>query len=386
MSIMGMSIPKLIGVAFIATAMVNWRRYFGKSPPAVTMYLLVVIIGIISDIVQLNYCDMTMANEIARPILVFITFFVAYNLGLNGQNERMIKTLAGSSAVFALLSVLGFGQDMGYVSEIGRDIVKIAGEEFERATTFGTNPNGAARLIALSFLFSVLVFFGIMPCKMNFYRWLWMGVGGGTLVAIIQTASRGGVAGLVAGVMSIMFTTRKTGEKLIVVTIVALAMGLLAFSVARDELFRHRIKSESQDRTLGGRVVLWTASMECFKDAPVFGQGHFFHAYNIGAKVGKEQRSAHNTFLGILVGTGFIGFTFYVLFWLFTLRCAWKIRVDRSGIGKVLFVWISMGLVSALMMSMQMSKWLMVLMAMILSQYKILLYEQQQRRMLEHVE
>jgi O-antigen ligase len=381
-----MSIPKVIGVVFIATAMVNWRRYFGKSPPAVTMYLMVVIIGVLSDIVQLSFFDMFLINELARPILVFISFFVTYNLCINGEITRVMFVLAASSAVFAVLSILGFGEDMGYVYEVGRNLTNVYGEQLERITAFGTNPNGSARVLSLSILFSVLIFFGIVPCKVVWQRLLWLVGGGVSFIVFLQTASRGGAAGLAVGLMAIMLSSRKSGGKFLSYFIAVLSIGLLAFSIAHNELFRHRVEAESDDRSLGGRVVIWTAAMETFREAPVFGQGLFYHAYHIGGKLAKESKSAHNTFLGVLVATGFIGFGFYLLFWLYTLKCAWKIRADKSGVGKVLFVWIAMGMVGALMMGMQSSKWLMVVMAMILGRYKLWTHEQQQLRMLGHME
>ncbi len=382
MSIMGMSIPKVIGVVFIAAALGNWRRYFGKSPPAVTLYLLSVIIGVLSDIVQLTFLEISLINELARPILVFITFFVSYNLCISGQTKRIMFVLAAASAVFAILSILGFGKDMGHIQEFGRNLTNVDGEQFERLTAFGTNPNGAARVLSLSVLFSVLVGFGLIPCKAAFYRYLWMGCGTFSIMAVIQTASRGGAVGLAVGMMAIVFVSRKLAGKFVAVIIATLSVGVLAFSTMNNELFRHRLEEEVNDRSFGGRVVIWNAAMESFREAPIFGQGLFYHSYHIGAKINKQSIATHNTFLGVLVATGAIGFGFYLLFWLHTLRCAWRIRADKSGIGKVLFVWIAMGLVGSLMMSMQSSKWLIVVMAMILSQYKVWEHEQQQRRML----
>ncbi len=370
-----MSIPKIIGILFIIVATVNWRRYFGAFPKAVTAYLLVIIIGLCSDIPILKYIDMSILNEIIRPLLVFITFYVAYNLGINGQNKKMMYILAFTSTLFALLSVLGFGKEMGANPDV-EDIVKVGGEIFERSTAFGSNPNGAARIISLSILCGSMVFFGIVKTK-KVYRYLWGGAAFVGFMALIQTASRGGVAGLLMGLLASIFNSKKLTGKIFSFIVVGMIILAGNYTLLNDRLFTYRVEQERESRTFGGRTVLWEAAFEVFKEAPIFGNGHFLHAYMIGAKVGKESRSAHNTFLSVLAATGVTGFVCYLAFWFYTLKAAWKIRQD--DIGKVLFPWLVMGVVGALMMGMQNTKWLVVVMALTLSQNQIWLADCRRR-------
>jgi O-antigen ligase len=104
-------------------------------------------------------------------------------------------------------------------------------------------------------------------------------------------------------------------------------------------------------------------------NSPFFGFGTRMHLVTLGEHLGMSQRATHNTFIAVLMGTGFVGFSLFIYFYGRALLAAWRTRTE--GINRVVFVWLMMASVGAFSMNMECCKWFFIVMALSLALEKL---------------
>ncbi|KPJ69804.1 hypothetical protein AMJ44_02190 [candidate division WOR-1 bacterium DG_54_3] len=151
------------------------------------------------------------------------------------------------------------------------------------------------------------------------------------LNAIILTRARAVfVAILAAGVYSVIFIPKRFRKKLIVITILAIAM----FLKLADPSFWDRmttLKNYEQEKSASLRIQIWSASLKMLKEYPLgVGVGNFKRTIgNYDQRV--VSRDAHNTFVrcyGELGMPGLILFAFILLLVFNHLRYAKSLSSD----------------------------------------------------------
>lgn len=96
--------------------------------------------------------------------------------------------------------------------------------------------------------------------------------------------------------------------------------------------------SEVKSGTLNSRTVLWGAGVRALEEVPLGGVGAGAYPDAISPVVGRPQTwtpVAHNTFLSLLVETGFVGFSIFAVFFGLLLRAAWRMT------GQARWMWLA---------------------------------------------
>jgi putative inorganic carbon (HCO3(-)) transporter len=142
------------------------------------------------------------------------------------------------------------------------------------------------------------------------------------LTSLVFTYTRSAWIGLAIAVLGLAILKNR---KLLIVAPLALCGVLLVFPVISlrfdalfsDELFRYT--------SLAWRLKIWTASVPYFLSHPIFGNG--FGAFQlIGHQIDDWFAAAHNDYLRLLVETGLVGLSAYLILLLAFARLGLRAR------------------------------------------------------------
>jgi O-antigen ligase len=154
------------------------------------------------------------------------------------------------------------------------------------------NPNDLARIIAVG----ITICLYAISRKVGFLvRLGWLGVMTVFAYGLHLTHSRGGLLGMLAGLV-VLFQARYGARKGSMVILLLLPV-LVLFSGRQTEISMSKGTAQS-------RIALWSKGLAAFRGAPVFGIG----ARNYMDMAGNH---AHNSFLEAYTELGFFGGTFY---------------------------------------------------------------------------
>ncbi|MGD9948951.1 MAG: O-antigen ligase family protein [Desulfobulbus sp.] len=164
----------------------------------------------------------------------------------------------------------------------------------------------------------------------NYFIWFFIPLG---WHAVFLTGSRGGILGLGAGLIPIVF--RPGRRRFGVVIILALCT---VFIWQGGELMKHRaqtitISQENADSSIMGRLNSWIAATKMMLKHPITGVGiaSFGMAYPDFSEA--DPREAHNTYFQIGAESGVIAVVCYLLFLLSTIRELWRIGRLQINLG-----------------------------------------------------
>lgn len=172
-------------------------------------------------------------------------------------------------------------------------------------------------------------------------RWLALGAIPFILNGIILTASRSTILGLAAAAVAALFAAPRS-RRLAVGASLALGVVLL-LALARDDLFWNRAfsigetREAEMDASAASRFTIFRANWQMALDYP-FGAGHLGNEelspdYVAAEALSRGRRSAHNTWMAVLVDEGFPGLALYASMyaWVF-VRLMRLRRGTRSGV------------------------------------------------------
>jgi O-antigen ligase/polysaccharide polymerase Wzy-like membrane protein len=200
-----------------------------------------------------------------------------------------------------------------------------------------TNPDGYGFIVALAI--PIACYLAASPETPRLLRFLNYGFLPVAFIGIAlsgaRTASVGAAIGLLYGFATL--TRLRLVTRLAVVAVLAVAL-LAVFPIVQPLRSFQRLGTtgtEVAQGDLNGRIELWRAGIDSFKDHPVFGVGaDMYRSVNALGKV------AHNSYVSVLVEEGLIGL---LLFAAILGIVAWKLLLlpkwDRNFWLTVLLVW-----------------------------------------------
>ncbi|MCC6394747.1 MAG: O-antigen ligase family protein [Bryobacterales bacterium] len=133
-------------------------------------------------------------------------------------------------------------------------------------------------------------------------------------IAILLTASRGGLVTLAIGMLFPLWSIARISWKARVGGALLLAASGLAVSNFRDEISVNRLAtiwSQLMARDLNGRFDVWVRGSQVFMESPVLGVGPGAFASAVSSD-GGARIAAHNTFLEVMVEHGAVGLALFV--------------------------------------------------------------------------
>ena len=135
------------------------------------------------------------------------------------------------------------------------------------------------------------------------------------IFAVFLTGTRTASIVAIIGVMYWLFTYRNSSMRIKTTFLILFLVSLVAVFSFAPQKSLNRIFSSGESitsGTLNNRTVIWGASIEQWKQAPIIGNGIGSLAYVLNTKH-VEYDSAHNTYIHILTENGIIGLSIYLM-------------------------------------------------------------------------
>ena len=353
----GYSIIKLFGVFFFICSLFAIDEYYAKRTTELYYLLAYTVIGTCVDIIRQPFWSASDFNEITRQLLIFIFIYATYNVICNHGSRIIINLIAIGGVILAFMQFVDFGFNRVIYEQIGR-------EEFQRVSALGRNANETAMFISLAVIMACYYLVGTI--KSNFkYRLLSLVIIGVGVLGIIKTSSRGGLLTLVVGTLSMIVVAKDWSKKMFYGVLISVSLLIMFFVVINDPLLSSRIFKSMEEGDTAGRMYIWERGIELFYDKPIVGFGHSRYIADLGWVCNEPLRAGHNTFLSVLLGSGFAGLIFFMIFYIKCFANIWKNKY--YSINKVIFSWFVMGIVASMSCDLQTTKWFVVCCALALA-------------------
>lgn len=200
--------------------------------------------------------------------------------------SQILPTITG------LLRIEGEGEILQYSSETAR---------------LGHSGVGAALAMILTLC---LVFF--LNAKIKSNRVLWGILSALFLLGLFFSYGRAGWIGFIVGVIVIGVMRHKR----LLLALPALLLIVVLLIPAIPQRFSDIDLDRLEDRyssTFAHRIQLWRAAIEIYKNNPLVGVGYGVERYRVGEYLNRYEWMIHSDYLAVLVGTGLIGFIFFIL-------------------------------------------------------------------------
>ena len=208
--------------------------------------------------------------------------------------------------------------------------------ELRRFSTGTSDPNAVAMTLALAL---PIAWYVGMTHHRTLVRWVcraYLPVG---LLAMALTGSRGGlIAGMIGLLIVPLTMVRLSPAKLATVILLLALSGGLAATYVPDRIVQ-RLASTRESvgaRTLGGRAEIWRAGLQAFAHRPLTGYGTGAFRTAAFPWLG-EMRSAHNSFISVLVEQGIVGFILYSAMFVIVFRAILTLPLLERRFALVLF-------------------------------------------------
>ena len=282
----------------------KWFRYL----------LLFFVIYLISTVIHDRGSSSTMVTHFLKLFLDLLLCYLLYDLFRNGNRIKSISILSYSLAT-ALLGVLY------YLGLLDPYIMVSSG----RMMIFGENPNSTSARIMIGIILLIYTLLS-NPFQWRKWRYLLAIFIIPELLMVIASGSRGSFLILIICFIILLLNETKTTLQRFSVVVGILAVGFFALNkltnVAIQENFSmfERL-SDLEEGEDAGRSSLNKDAIQIFMDYPIIGCGATAFPDEMRIRF-QEQRTVHNLFYYILVTSGLIGFTPFVLFLILCFKIA----------------------------------------------------------------
>jgi O-antigen ligase len=191
---------------------------------------------------------------------------------------------------------------------------------YQRYAGSGLDANDLGLMMALSIPMSYCLLIQEKGWMVWVYR-LQLVLAGTT---VLLTASRGATLSCVVALATVPLTLAQLTKRkrvALLLTLLLLAFAILQFVPASSWERLSTMPSEVEHGTMTGRVVIWKAAWEIFREHPLVGIGSNAFRLVVSRVLEEPIRlddpdspapPAHNTFLSVLVEQGVIGFAIFV--------------------------------------------------------------------------
>ncbi|MCK5602364.1 O-antigen ligase family protein [Candidatus Pacearchaeota archaeon] len=247
--------------------------------------------------------------RILNPILVGYVFIALSMLMISkkGFEKYLPFTLAWSIGINSFMGFLGYF--FHYTPFVG-----------ERGRGFTIGANNMALMCVFTIPLLVHLIFHAKNRKNAIVATLLLIV---NVLGVISSASRGGFLSLTIIALLLLFELRHRFHPRylgLVIVIIGIAM-ITIINVVPERYFQRQqtiLKGSEADRATKRRMGYLIVSWDSIKKHPLLGTGTLsFRNVWVNSEMARwfdmEERSAHNTYMEVLVGTGIIGFFFFMM-------------------------------------------------------------------------
>jgi len=130
-----------------------------------------------------------------------------------------------------------------------------------------------------------------------------------TLFANMYTFSRGGYLAMLAGIF--VLGILKDRKLLVILGLFLLTWQTIVPTSVRERVTMTKDANGQLESSAQGRIELWEESWNSFVKSPIVGDG--FCSFSYGEHVVSELKDTHNLYMKVLVETGIIGFSIFLV-------------------------------------------------------------------------
>jgi O-antigen ligase len=253
-------------------------------------------------------------------VQLLILFWIASNLL---QDEKFTRHTLFTFSVAALLAATGMLLRLpGFSKSVTVE---------QRLTTAGFNPNELGMILALAAV--ALIGLGLDKTLRSIrIRVIFAAMCLPLLTAMVYTGSRTAMAVFLIGAALYPLPYRKSKRKMTAIIWIAICVVGVMVMVVRDPSALSRWKRTYDSGDTAGRDRIFAASAEMISEQPFFGWQPIVFQFELGPRVGRLNRDAHNLFLHLLMEVGLVGtLPFLVGLWC-CARAAWEARTGNLGL------------------------------------------------------
>jgi O-antigen ligase len=313
------TVTKWAGWMFLIVAALFPRISFRRSSYVIWLFVLYLFIYLFFGLFQ-NPIFVPYMFERSFTILQMIIFmWIAQNLLRDRPTSHLVLFSLGASAtLISLLQIAG-------ITSVAYDGMQ------SRMTALGEDPNSFAAVLALGFL-SLLGLAFFSPVKLKALRIAAVPMLGLIMVVIIRTGSRGGMLGVLCGMLILMLDTQSSRSVITNIAIVSIAIFALYTAVSSDSSAWSRLRLSVEKGSLADREKIMPMAWKMIQERPVSGWGPYANYAELGRRLNRPTRDTHNLFLLILTEVGLIGAIPYFLAIAGTAQKAWTARAKLHNI------------------------------------------------------
>ncbi len=287
------------------------------------------VINLVSALLSKYY--LSSFYGVKRLVSAYIVFGLALAvISYKDMVRRIPLVVVISNAIGAILAVFGYLFHLRYFA-IGTGVSENA---IERATGLSVDPNFLAMTMLFSFPFIV---FYLLTSKGVIKKVLNIGLLVINVLTIILTYSRGGALVLLFMILMLCIINRQyirprnLGFFLITVMLFFLAVTLFLPTSYKKRL--GSVTEKKYDPSIAGRLSYLKVARQTIMEHPLLGTGPLtFPNIYADSKTpykylyGDYRRSAHDVYIEILVGTGFMGLAVFLVIIVISLRNLLRVR------------------------------------------------------------
>ncbi|WP_171682838.1 O-antigen ligase family protein [Paenibacillus planticolens] len=293
------------------------RVHFNTRKGVILAFAIYIAACIVSSIVAIDV--FASVKELLKMLFYFCLILIIPDLIKEKSDMKIIINLLILSAVIPMC--YGAFQLIAHQSPItawigGRTVIRITGGF--------THSNHFAYFISLV---GIIVFGKIITEKNKYMKLLYATFFGLILYEVVLTYSRTALMMLILTIV-VMLVSR-TKNKLTAILVISVLIGSLIFLFQKSELVQERfqdvfnifsninylnnaLNGDADTDSFAWRINLWIGSLLLLSDSLLFGFG-LQNFVNISNKVISISIDAHNNYVKILVETGVIGFSSFML-------------------------------------------------------------------------
>ena len=261
--------------------------------------------------------NVPLAIEGARVYLQYLLwFFAGSNLLLNQRQFNAL--MKGVLTVAMVVAVVGIFQHIIGVETPAEWVDKAEAGIQTRVFSIVVSPNVLGSLLIP---FIMIAAGQLLSARKAWERWAYLGVLATLTACMIFTYSRGAWLALALAVVVFFFLYNP--RLLIVAPFAAIAAIKLVPGIGNrfSYLFSSAYINSSQR---GGRLALWQAALDKFKNDPIFGSGFGTFGGAVAARKVPGGFYVDNFYLKTLAESGIIGLTAFVWLILSLIRCGYS--------------------------------------------------------------
>jgi O-antigen ligase len=315
------SLARMAGLLFFACALLYPNISFRIPPRVFWWFVGYVLVFVLQGLLVPDVFFKEFVTRLITFFQLLILFWIASNIL---QEERLAR---GALYTFAIASILAaFAMILGLPGFVPVKGVLDGG----RLTLSGFNPNNFSIILALAAV--ILIGLGLNKSAKFFWnRLLCPILTLPLLVAIVNTGSRIGVIAFILGTALYPLPYRRSKRKLTAIMWAILGLiGIGYLSFTNPTSLSRWTQTYQKGDTTRDRIL--AASVEMITEQPLLGWQPIVFWYELGSRLGREKRDAHNLVFHLLLEVGVIGTLPFLVGLYLCARGAWKGRTGNFGI------------------------------------------------------